>query len=259
MASIALEAMSEPSFNLRGVQCTTPWLLAIGDRVGSNLPRHRHGDGRVRLLGRRIARQPRDRARHPPRPLERRRIGARRACEGGLRSSRPAGVRDRRVRRACHGAMCRPSASAARAAPFASGSSSTRSAARPAPTSRPTPWCWSSCAARLGPITVHREAKPVLSRPAERAMLERYRDCRGVVRPRQMRQLHVGQCARLRQPREARRAHPSARRDRRRVVRISRLAGTSDAARHASTGYAVRSSSSRIAAIAAISAGSRSR
>jgi hypothetical protein len=36
-------------------------------------------------------------------------------------------------------------------------------------------------AARLGPITVHREAKPVLSRPAERAMLERYRDCRGVV------------------------------------------------------------------------------
>jgi hypothetical protein len=34
---------------------------------------------------------------------------------------------------------------------------------------------------RLGPITVHREAKPVLSRPAERAMLERYRDCRGVV------------------------------------------------------------------------------
>ena len=36
-------------------------------------------------------------------------------------------------------------------------------------------------AERLGPITVHREAKPVLSRPAERAMLERYRDCRGVV------------------------------------------------------------------------------
>jgi hypothetical protein len=34
---------------------------------------------------------------------------------------------------------------------------------------------------RLGPITVHREAKPVLSRPADRAMLERYRDCRGVV------------------------------------------------------------------------------
>jgi hypothetical protein len=34
---------------------------------------------------------------------------------------------------------------------------------------------------RVGPITVHREAKPVLSRPADRAMLERYRDCRGVV------------------------------------------------------------------------------
>jgi hypothetical protein len=34
---------------------------------------------------------------------------------------------------------------------------------------------------RLGPITVHRDAKPVLSRPAERALLERYRDCRGVV------------------------------------------------------------------------------
>lgn len=34
---------------------------------------------------------------------------------------------------------------------------------------------------RIGPITVHREAKPVLSRPAEQAMLERYRDCRGVV------------------------------------------------------------------------------
>jgi hypothetical protein len=34
---------------------------------------------------------------------------------------------------------------------------------------------------RIGPIIVHREAKPVLSRPAERAMLERYRDCRGVV------------------------------------------------------------------------------
>ena len=34
---------------------------------------------------------------------------------------------------------------------------------------------------RLGPITVHRDAKPVLSRPADRAMLERYRDCRGVV------------------------------------------------------------------------------
>jgi hypothetical protein len=34
---------------------------------------------------------------------------------------------------------------------------------------------------RLGPIEVHRDAKPVLSRPAERAMLDRYRDCRGVV------------------------------------------------------------------------------
>ena len=34
---------------------------------------------------------------------------------------------------------------------------------------------------RLGPIDVHRDAKPVLSRPADRAMLERYRDCRGVV------------------------------------------------------------------------------
>jgi hypothetical protein len=34
---------------------------------------------------------------------------------------------------------------------------------------------------RIGAITVHRDAKPVLSRPAERAMLERYRDCRGVV------------------------------------------------------------------------------
>ncbi len=34
---------------------------------------------------------------------------------------------------------------------------------------------------RLGPITVHRDAKPVLSRPAERAMLDDYRDCRGVV------------------------------------------------------------------------------
>lgn len=35
--------------------------------------------------------------------------------------------------------------------------------------------------ARIGPIDVHRDAKPVLSRPADRAMLERYRDCRGVV------------------------------------------------------------------------------
>jgi len=35
--------------------------------------------------------------------------------------------------------------------------------------------------ARLGAIDVYRAAKPVLSRPAERAMLERYRDCRGVV------------------------------------------------------------------------------
>jgi hypothetical protein len=34
---------------------------------------------------------------------------------------------------------------------------------------------------RFGPLTVHRDAKPVLSRPAERAMLEAYRDCRGVV------------------------------------------------------------------------------
>jgi hypothetical protein len=34
---------------------------------------------------------------------------------------------------------------------------------------------------RFGPIDVHRDAKPVLSRPADRAMLERYRDCRGVV------------------------------------------------------------------------------
>jgi hypothetical protein len=34
---------------------------------------------------------------------------------------------------------------------------------------------------RLGPLDVHRDAKPVLSRPAERAMLEKYRDCRGVV------------------------------------------------------------------------------
>ena len=34
---------------------------------------------------------------------------------------------------------------------------------------------------RFGALTVHRDAKPVLSRPAERAMLEAYRDCRGVV------------------------------------------------------------------------------
>lgn len=34
---------------------------------------------------------------------------------------------------------------------------------------------------KFGAIDVHRDAKPVLSRPAERAMLERYRDCRGVV------------------------------------------------------------------------------
>jgi hypothetical protein len=36
-------------------------------------------------------------------------------------------------------------------------------------------------AERLGPISVYRDAKPVLSRPAERALLDRYRDCRGVV------------------------------------------------------------------------------
>lgn len=34
---------------------------------------------------------------------------------------------------------------------------------------------------RFGRIEVHRECKPLLSRPANRAMLERYRDCRGVV------------------------------------------------------------------------------
>jgi hypothetical protein len=34
---------------------------------------------------------------------------------------------------------------------------------------------------RYGEFRVHRDAKPVLSRPAERAMLEGYRDCRGVV------------------------------------------------------------------------------
>jgi hypothetical protein len=34
---------------------------------------------------------------------------------------------------------------------------------------------------RLGPIDVLRDAKPLLSRPADRAMLEKYRDCRGVV------------------------------------------------------------------------------
>jgi hypothetical protein len=35
--------------------------------------------------------------------------------------------------------------------------------------------------ARIGPLEVYRDAKPVLSRPADTAMLERYRDCRGVV------------------------------------------------------------------------------
>ncbi|HEX7094330.1 MAG TPA: hypothetical protein VF183_00505 [Acidimicrobiales bacterium] len=34
---------------------------------------------------------------------------------------------------------------------------------------------------RIGELDVHRDAKPVLSRPAELAMLEQYRDCRGVV------------------------------------------------------------------------------
>lgn len=34
---------------------------------------------------------------------------------------------------------------------------------------------------RFGPMRVHRDAKPVLSRPADRAMLETYRQCRGVV------------------------------------------------------------------------------
>jgi hypothetical protein len=34
---------------------------------------------------------------------------------------------------------------------------------------------------RIGPLDVYRDAKPVLSRPADRAMLDRYRDCRGVV------------------------------------------------------------------------------
>ena len=34
---------------------------------------------------------------------------------------------------------------------------------------------------RLGDVDVYRDAKPVLSRPAEQAMLDRYRDCRGVV------------------------------------------------------------------------------
>ena len=34
---------------------------------------------------------------------------------------------------------------------------------------------------RIGTIDVFRDAKPVLSRPADRAMLDRYRDCRGVV------------------------------------------------------------------------------
>jgi len=34
---------------------------------------------------------------------------------------------------------------------------------------------------RFGTIRVHRDAKPVLSRPADRAMLDGYRHCRGVV------------------------------------------------------------------------------
>ena len=34
---------------------------------------------------------------------------------------------------------------------------------------------------RLGALHVHRDAKPVLSRPADRAMLDGYRSCRGVV------------------------------------------------------------------------------
>ncbi len=34
---------------------------------------------------------------------------------------------------------------------------------------------------RFGPLRVHRDAKPVLSRPADRAMLDGYRQCRGVV------------------------------------------------------------------------------
>jgi hypothetical protein len=34
---------------------------------------------------------------------------------------------------------------------------------------------------RYRDVRVVRDAKPVLSRPAERAMLEKYRDCRGVV------------------------------------------------------------------------------
>lgn len=34
---------------------------------------------------------------------------------------------------------------------------------------------------RFGDVRTVREAKPVLSRPADRAMLERFRHCRGVV------------------------------------------------------------------------------
>lgn len=34
---------------------------------------------------------------------------------------------------------------------------------------------------RFGALDVHRDAKPVLSRPADRAMLDGYRSCRGVV------------------------------------------------------------------------------
>lgn len=34
---------------------------------------------------------------------------------------------------------------------------------------------------RFGALTVHRDAKPVLSRPADRAMLDGYRHCRGVL------------------------------------------------------------------------------
>ena len=34
---------------------------------------------------------------------------------------------------------------------------------------------------RVGSFAVHRDAKPVLSRPADRAMLDGYRHCRGVV------------------------------------------------------------------------------
>lgn len=34
---------------------------------------------------------------------------------------------------------------------------------------------------RIGALAVHRDAKPVLSRPADKAMLDGYRHCRGVV------------------------------------------------------------------------------